>query len=44
MEEWIDKEIHAVIECGFDEITGMSRPIIAIGDKNSPGNNLEMRL
>ncbi len=33
MEEWIDKEVHAVIECGFDEITGNSRPIIAIGDK-----------
>jgi hypothetical protein len=33
MEEWIDKEVHAVIECGFDEITGNSCPIIAIGDK-----------
>lgn len=33
MEEWIDKEVHAVIECGFDEITGESCPIIAIGDK-----------
>ena len=33
MEEWIDKEVHRVIECGFDEITGNSRPIITIGDK-----------
>ena len=33
MEEWIDKEVHAVIECDYDEITGSSLPIIAIGDK-----------
>ncbi|MDO8686456.1 MAG: hypothetical protein Q7J78_07290 [Clostridiales bacterium] len=33
MEEWIDKQVHAVIECDYDEITGSSRPIIAIGDK-----------
>lgn len=33
MEEWIDKEVHAVIECDYDVITGNSRPIIDIGDK-----------
>lgn len=33
MEEWIDKEIHAVIETEFDEYTGAMHPIIVIDDK-----------
>jgi hypothetical protein len=33
MEEWIDKEVHAVIESEFDESTGKLCPVIAIGDK-----------
>ena len=33
MEEWIDKKVHAVIESDYDEITGVLRPIISIGDK-----------
>jgi len=33
MEDWIDKEVHAVIECGFDETIGKSCPIITTGDK-----------
>ena len=33
MEEWIDKEINAVIETEYDELTGNMYPIIVIGDK-----------
>ena len=33
MEEWIDKEVNAVIETEFDEVTGEMHPVIAIGDR-----------
>lgn len=33
MEEWIDKEINAVIETEYDELTGNMRPVVVIGDK-----------
>lgn len=33
MEEWIEKEITAVIETEYDEHTGEMCPVVVIGDK-----------
>lgn len=33
MEEWIDKEVNAVIETEYDEKTSEMHPVIVIGDR-----------